>query len=309
MIKISRFIEKKGFLLLFSVKNAYLCECVAREAPKILIDFTLTSMKTLKITILLFALLAVMSSLVSCDRKPQYNADELRESSGVLDGHEYVVIGGKKWAKMNLGATSIAAATPVAAHPGFNVYDRKDYYSCYGMYFKWGETASPSPTPYEDDFLPALFNCDKKVLCPAHDVVRTMWGPNWRMPTDDDFQALYEACGGSGKGLGHPVELSPENRDINGIYWCPAFQLDDGTNFVPGMLFVQDAKHKVFFPAAGAVSDTTLYLAGMSGVYWSSRLNPADNSTAYTFNFSNGGIDTQNALGRCYGLSIRPVAD
>ena len=101
--------------------------------------------------------------------------------------HDYVEIGGIKWATMNIGASQP---------------------SDYGLYFAWGDTqgytaeqvGSGEGQKYfgEDDYIYyndgsyTKYNAtDGKIeLEASDDAAVANWGGSWRMPTTDDFQAL-----------------------------------------------------------------------------------------------------------------------
>lgn len=247
------------------------------------------------------------------------------------DNHESIVIGGRKWAKMNVGATTVAESPETA----------------YGDYYTWGETDTyysslDGATINFKDYAtgPGTYLQKKKsyynfesycgqltfkewenppysngVLDKAYDVAHVKWGGDWRMPTKEDFEALHAACGGDIK-----LKDAPETGNITqaGVYWVKAGSTVDGEPYgVAGALFVPTAapanpKMRLFLPMAGNLQYQKRDGAGTLCTYWSSSFdgnNPscAENlsvSTAKMFvNFAHQGLK------RCFGLSIRPVAD
>lgn len=111
------------------------------------------------------------------------------------NGHEYVEIGGVKWATMNLGATSVTDT---------------------GLYFQWGDTQGYTAAQvgngegqkyfgwadykYSDNGGSSVADMtkynsvdEKTVLDAEDDAVQAAWGGNWRMPTTEEFQALASA--------------------------------------------------------------------------------------------------------------------
>ena len=169
----------------------------------------------------------------------KFKAPDNSESS--IHGHDYVEIGGKKWATMNVGATTVAGSPETA----------------YGDYYTWGETVTyytkvdfnKTPTtsiswkgtniegahinnnkyqhnwpcysgtnsfkewstaPYGTD---GVLNEDCDVA-QAH----SSWGSSWRMPTKADFDNLVKACCGSTSGYSEPV---PSTGTIytGGVYY------------------------------------------------------------------------------------------
>ena len=77
------------------------------------------------------------------------------------NSHEYVEIGGVKWATKNVGA---------------------EKETDFGLYFQHGEIQGyPHPTNL------CKFDKTPKAFC---DSVKANWGDNWRMPTKEEFNAL-----------------------------------------------------------------------------------------------------------------------
>lgn len=110
------------------------------------------------------------------------------------NGHEYVEIGGIKWATMNVGASSET--------------DK-------GLYFAWGETEgyriyaddsqntrdfSESEYKYAEldgsTYVYTKYNSTdgKSSLDIEDDAARANWGGNWRIPTRDEFSNLFVNC-------------------------------------------------------------------------------------------------------------------
>lgn len=225
---------------------------------------------------------------------------------------EYVEMGGLKWAKMNLGATTVAGS----------------YATCAGDYYAWGETETSYTniswsgttgtfpgwkTEREDGFAwssycgndsfaewdPVPYDATTKVLKPDYDVVRQKTGEGWRMPTSQEFRNLYDACGGTTSSAGGSASTTSK-----GVYWC------DNYNGVAGVLFIaQDNGEHLFFPAAGYGAGTNLDNAGSFGLYWSSSLDADHPNAAYYLNFNSGYFNPQNSNDRYFGFPVRPVAN
>ena len=258
-----------------------------------------------------------------------FPAEDL-EFEDPYNGHEYVEIGGRKWATCCIGATS-----------------PKDY----GSYFFWGDTegyvrdianskwvkasdptaelsggfswvntthhTGGSSTTGWTKYIPTGKSSycsgggspdDKLVLDPEDDIAHVNWGGSWRMPTQADFQALYEACGGTGTEKNSLVAL-PSANPPQGIYRVTAGQtyISD-YNGVAGILFC-DGTNKLFFPAAGYGNGANLNDAGSKGHYWSSSLDTSDPAQAYYLYFTTTYVGPQRVLNRCDGRSVRPVSD
>ena len=197
-------------------------------------------------------------------------------------GHEYVEIGGLKWATMNIGANSIIdnglyfqwgdtqgyVASQVGSGKGKKQFSWEDYKLGNGDYSK--------VTKYNTlDGKVVLESCDDAVSC--------AWGNGWRMPTSDEFKAL-----------GNAVITS----------WVNDYQCS-GVN---GLVCIDkiDPSKVLFFPAAGYCN--CVHHKGTNGVYWSSSRG---NCVGYGFYF----IFSKNSVGwsydndRYFGFSVRGVVD
>lgn len=224
--------------------------------------------------------------------------------------HEYIEIGGLKWATMNLGATTVAGS----------------FKTCFGNYYAWGETvpryasmkrtsASVVEFTWKDSYIggygsgSTFYAADS--LDAAHDAATVNWGGTWRTPTKEDFEALAMACSGSESNIQTPVRLiSPVKK--GGIYWLSATQtIEPAYTGVAGMLFVcaSDINRRLFFPAAGHVLDGTLYNGGACGYYWSSSPFTSTTDLAYYLYFHSSGINPSNNFYRYQGRTVRPVSD
>ena len=104
--------------------------------------------------------------------------------TGTENNYKYVDLGlpsGLKWATCNVGATSPEQA---------------------GLYFAWGETTGYTAEQVKSGV--RAFNSDTYNSGPAasistdltleQDAVHANLGGNWRMPTKDDYQELFDNC-------------------------------------------------------------------------------------------------------------------
>lgn len=246
-----------------------------------------------------------------------------------INGHEYVKIAGRKWATMNVGATTVADSWDTS----------------YGDFYAWGETttyyksvekgtvtmgkyASDAHVPGKKDLYnfkyysgtadntfkewsTAPYDASTNVLTADNDVASAEWGGSWRMPTQADYMSLINACGGGSK----PVAVS-ETIKQGGIYWISAGKTVDETQYnVAGILFVVkgDTNKRVFFPAAGNIQQNQHHSADSHVIYWTSELNTdvtTDASYANTFSVASDQINVRHVrLLRYCGLSVRPVSD
>ena len=194
------------------------------------------------------------------------------------DEHVYVDLGlpsGLLWATCNVGADS-----------------PEDY----GDYFAWGETqpkdtynwstyqycngSSSTLTKYcnNSNYGYNGFTDDLTTLLPEDDAATANWGSDWRMPTNEEWQELYN------------------NTTVT---WTTQ-------NGVDGRLFTAANGNSLFLPAAGYRDDSSLYNAGSRGYYWSSSLETAHPVRAWNFLFGSGS-SYMNCYYRRYGRSVRPV--
>lgn len=196
--------------------------------------------------------------------------------------HNYVEIGGIKWATMNLGANSITD---------------------YGLYFQWGDIQGYTADQigsgegqkrfdwnnykYGDGFNMTKYNNidNKDVLDMEDDAAQQLLGGSWRMPTSSEFTTLKEST-------------NIEWTQINGVY---------------GMLCVdkQDINKTLFFPASGYGSGTQIQDIGKNGNYWTNLVSPySDKTSAFRLRFYNdGGFYPASQDSRVGGYSIRAVLD
>ncbi len=196
--------------------------------------------------------------------------------------HDFVEIGGIKWATMNVGANSITDT---------------------GLYFQWGDTQGYTAAQvgsgegqkyfgeedciyYNNGSYTKYNEGDSLITLEASDdAVKAVWGGNWRMPTVSEFIALGEA--------------------VN-IAWTQV-------NGVSGMMCTDktDETKTLFFPACGNASYGSVNNVGYDGYYWSSSLY-ADygDSYAYRLDFYDGGVNWANDNGyRYYGCTVRGILD
>lgn len=254
-----------------------------------------------------------------------------------INGHEYVIIGGLKWATMNVGATTVAESNATAFGDFYAWGEVDTYYKSYtdtsvSWYKKTELTHIPGskfshnwpnysggddsfkewdPVPYDENYQ----------LTADYDVARKEWGGTWRMPTKEEFRNLYDACVdekySSINSSTSFAELKPlpDNGNITegGIYGVPQNSTVDGYPYnVAGVLFVvkENPNLRIFFPAAGIIKHTSRSSVGTQGTYWSATGFSQTPSTSYTLYMSKEkGISLNQILSRCSGFSIRPVSD
>jgi len=200
------------------------------------------------------------------------------------NGHDYVEIGGIKWATMNVGANSITDP---------------------GLYFQWGDTQGYTASQVGSDSGQKYFGTNdyiyyndgnytkynstdnKTVLDTSDDAVVVNWGGQWRMPTKDEYVALGNAV----------------NRE-----WTADYQ---GSG-VAGMIYTDktDNSKVLFFPACGyCLSGGGGANVGSDGYYWSSSFDSSNAKTAYVLRFMSSYVNWQYNDYRHTGFPVRGVAD
>jgi hypothetical protein len=202
-------------------------------------------------------------------------------------GHDYVEIGGLKWATMNVGATGVTdtglyfqwgdisgyTASQVGSGEGQKYFDWADY--------KYGNgTSSPGATGM------TKYNATDSltVLEASDDAAVANWGGSWRMPTTAEFQAL-------GAAVNTAWTNDYQSTGIKGII-CTA---KDGSGA------------QLFFPAAGLCDSGSVQRVGGNGCYWSSSLNANSKLGAYDLYFSSSYANWKYGNDRFCGCSVRPV--
>lgn len=168
------------------------------------------------------------------------------------NGHEYVDLGlpsGTLWATMNVGASSPT--------------EYGDYY----MYGMGSKTYDSSDTPYDGTEDP---------LDLSKDTARQVWGGDWHMPTNTQFEELT-------------ANTSYEWTTINGVN---------------GGKFTATNGNYVFLPAAGNWYYGSQNSVGSYSTYWGSSPNGSDR--AYYLYFGDGYEDMDTDY-RKYGYSVRGV--
>ncbi len=224
-----------------------------------------------------------------------------------LQGHTFVEIGGKKWATMNVGATTVAG----------------DYATCCGDYYAWGEIETRYATMTRTGAYTATFTWKNgyenghsssnyptytgSTLDAGHDAATANWGDRWRTPTREDYRALIMSCSNS---YDHIPSSLTNKITSGGIYWLSAEQTyEPKYTGVAGILFVEkdDISNRVFFPAAGYVENTILFDGGMYGTYWTSTLDTSD-TKSFDLLFYSGDVTLYSDY-RYYGYPVRPVSE
>ena len=217
----------------------------------------------------------------------------IKDGSGVnfiddpYKGHEYVEIGGLKWATMNIGANSITDTGLYFQWGDTQGYTASQVGSSEGKkYFGWADykygngTSSPSVTGMTKYNL----TDSKTVLDASDDAARANWGGQWRMPTTAEYAAL-----------GNAVNTA----------WTASYQ---GSG-VAGIICTDktDSSKVLFFPACGYCIEGSVYYVGSDGRYWSSSLDSGGVQDAYFSFFDDGRVVWKGYNSRHYGFPVRGV--
>ena len=199
--------------------------------------------------------------------------------------HDFVEIGGLKWATMNVGANSITD---------------------YGLYFQWGDAQgytadqagegegqknfawedykyATNVQGYDADMTKYNATDGKTVLEASDDAVTANWGGQWRMPTSAEYEALGEAVNTA---------------------WTANYQ---GSG-VAGLVCTDktDSSKVLFFPACGFCWYGVNNVDNV-GYYWSSSLYSSEVQNARCLLFNDWLVYWQQTYGRYYGLPVRGV--
>lgn len=194
---------------------------------------------------------------------------------------------GLKWASFNLGATKPEEYGDYYAWG--EVYPKYDYsFSAY-KWFIDGNSHAMTKYCTNSSYGYNGFTDGKIVLDPEDDAAHVNLGGNWRMPTETEWGELEENC------------TWTWTSDYNGSGVAGRI----ATSKIEGY-----TSNSIFLPAAGYRFDTSLFDAGVCGVYWSSSLNTDWPNLVGVVDFFSD-TDTVNRGGndRCLGLSVRPVTE
>lgn len=189
---------------------------------------------------------------------------------------EYVDLGlpsGIKWADRNIGANK---PEDYGDYFAWGETEPKEMYD--QNTYKWYSSASSGLTKYCTNS--SYGNVDNKTVLEASDDAATAnWGGQWRMPTKEERDELYEYCDWEWVERSNGVSGYQITSEING--------------------------NSIFLPLAGCKDGD--WVNSYYGFYWTSSLHLDDNWNAYDVNFQLGGSIIMNDDSRFNGRSVRPV--
>ena len=122
-------------------------------------------------------------------------------------------------------------------------------------------------------------------LAAEDDAASVQWGADWRMPTTEEMQALYD----------NTTSTWTDNYNNTGI---------------KGRIFTGKgdyANSSLFLPAAGYFDGTSYYYGGSDGYYWSSTLYISISTYGRDLYFYSDDVDPQYGNDRYNGFSVRAV--
>lgn len=205
-----------------------------------------------------------------------FNAGTGELASPVSATPKYVDLGlpsGIKWADRNVGANK---PWDLGTHFAWGETNTKSEYN-EGSY-KYGSLSASGfmVTKYCTNVQYGTVD-NKTILEQGDDAAYLHWGGEWRMPTKEERDELYENC----------TWEWTKNNGVDG------YKLTSKKN-----------GNSIFLPLAGSIDGT--WTNSGYGFYWTSSLNVDNQRNAYDINFTAVQI-LLNDDARCYGRSIRPV--
>ena len=277
-----------------------------------------------------------------------YNNTSANRYSVVFD--TYVKIGDTKWGTMNIGATSVADS-PETAYGDYFAWGEVDTYytsitnkdgedvitwksDATNTHIK-GEKTGYNSTNYwdaNDEWKPSPMDATG-TLTSDYDAATVLLDDQWRMPTPEDYNNLFTACGGTD--LTDPEEITGTTSiSKRGIYHVIADATIDEVHYgVNGILFVADdtdincrvffpmagnindtsrvisptTASRVFFPMAGSINDTVGNNRVTYGYYWTSTYDSGSRNQAHCVTMTQEDIFINETQERYMGLTIRPI--
>ena len=204
-------------------------------------------------------------------------------------GHAYVDLGlpsGTLWATCNIGATSPEGYGDYFAwgevEPYYSSLDPLTWKSGKENGYTWSSYRYENSAGHDGSSFSKYTGSDYSVLQPEDDAATYNWGGNWRMPTNDELQELF---------------------DNTNAEWTTI-------NSVNGYMFkkITDASVFIFLPSGVGFNGATPLVNYTAGEYWSSTDDTGTGNLAKKAYFASDGTVKSGVGGyRSLGRNVRPV--
>lgn len=180
-------------------------------------------------------------------------------------------------------------------------------------YFSWGNIDSHMPTgentfePWNwgtaNDTEPYISSPGSEITFPIsidskHDAAHIYCGDSWRMPSNVEYQELFENC----YFIDAQGEIIPVSQ-VNKIVTLKGS--GEGENVTGILLKSKNNGKTIFFPCCGIGMEMSLRNKGTGGYYWASNLN--NNNSGFCINFDYTTVLPSSSGARYRGRCIRPV--
>ena len=152
-----------------------------------------------------------------------------------------------------------------------------------GNYYAWGETEVKNEYGFEtythiDGYESLCKDIGSNISGTKYDVAHVKWGGNWRMPTEDEVNELFDNC----------------------------FFKWTRYNGVDGGLFTGPNGNSVFLPAGGRFNGTEVDWRD-GGYYWAGTEDTMGECAAVDMCFGQSGVEWYHGAERDFGFLVRPV--
>ena len=170
----------------------------------------------------------------------------------------------------------------------------------YGDYYAWGETVTKGTYTWDNyafggsEPFSRYTGSDYTTLLSEDDAATAKWGTPWRIPTEEEWNALLNTTLYSW--------VWTTNYNGSGKNGMLVTRIDDGSGTDPC------AGNSIFLPAAGYRDNASLYYEASYGYFWSSSLDASNSFSAQLLSFGSGFRFTSNYYRRC-GQSLRAVTE
>ena len=187
--------------------------------------------------------------------------------------------GGVLWATCNVGAESPEESGLYFAWGETTGYKATDSHDFSWTTYKWCNGTSSTLTKYITNSTFGMVD-NRKVLESSDDVVASIWGGEYRMPTLQECADLINS-----------TYTTSTWTTLNGVYGLKVTSKSNGNS--------------IFLPAAGKFDGTSVTKQGTYGIFWSSEIS---NNNCYVNElYVSSSNVTVSISQRTIGMSVRPV--